>query len=190
MKKYSVLLLVLVLISTLLLGGCGKTEVSVPEPEWSTVQDSAGGFSYQIPEGWVITEDVTGQGSVIYIPGDADSSAGVSNVNLVMVETGAEAVAFEDLKAALEQDLAPQLLANGFSAVENISVREMEAPIGKVCAISYDAELTGVTFSQTQFYPLIDNYSFVVTATDIGDGVTPNVAEVAEYIVMTLELDA
>ena len=66
----------------------------------------------------------------------------------------------------------------------------MEAPIGKVCAISYDAELTGVTFSQTQFYPLIDNYSFVVTATDIGDGVTPNVAEVAEYIVMTLELDA
>ena len=127
---------------------------------------------------------------MIYIPGDADSSAGVSNVNLVMVETGAEAVAFEDLKAALEQDLAPQLLANGFSAVENISVREMEAPIGKVCAISYDAELTGVTFSQTQFYPLIDNYSFVVTATDIGDGVTPNVAEVAEYIVMTLELDA
>ena len=42
-------------------------------------------------------------------------------------------------------------------------------------------------FSQTQFYPLIDDYVVVVTATDIGISTTPSVDEVAEYVTLTLK---
>ena len=42
-------------------------------------------------------------------------------------------------------------------------------------------------FSQTQFYPLIDDYIVVITATNVGEEVEPSVEEVAEYMALTLE---
>ena len=93
----------------------------------------------------------------------------------------------KDMKAALESDLEDQLISNGFEKVENLNVEELEAPIGSVCVVSYDTYLSGMKFSQTQFYPLIDDYIVVITATNVGEEVEPSVEEVAEYMALTLE---
>ena len=91
------------------------------------------------------------------------------------------------MKAAFESDLEGQLLANGFEKVENLKIDELKAPIGTVSVVSYDIYVGGMKFSQTQFYPLIDDYVVVVTATDIGISTTPSVDEVAEYVTLTLK---
>lgn len=93
----------------------------------------------------------------------------------------------KDMKAALESDLESQLISNGFEKVENLKVEELEAPIGSVCSVSYDTYLSGMKFTQTQFYPLIDDYIIVITATNVGDEVAPSVEEVAEYVALTLK---
>lgn len=187
MKKQLSLLLAAGFILTLLLSGCGSNPVAVDKPEWDTVADSSNGFSYEVPADWTITEDVTGQGCVIYVPEDADLTSGSSNVNILVQSTGQKAASAKEMKAAFESDLEGQLLANGFEKVENLKIDELEAPIGTVSVVSYDIYLGGMKFSQTQFYPLIDDYVVVVTATDIGISTTPSVDEVAEYVTLTLK---
>ena len=188
MKKQISVFLAISLLLVALLSGCSKTPVTVSAPEWETASGTASGFSYEVPADWTTTEDVTGQGSVIYIPADADVSAGTSNVNiLVQNVSGQKAASMKDMKAALESDLEDQLISNGFEKVENLNVEELEAPIGSVCVASYDTYLSGMKFSQTQFYPLIDDYIVVITATNVGEEVEPSVEEVAEYMALTLE---
>lgn len=188
MKKQISVFLAISLLLVTLLSGCSKTPVTVSAPEWETASGTASGFSYEVPADWTTTEDVTGQGSVIYIPADADVSAGTSNVNiLVQNVSGQKAASMKDMKAALESDLEDQLISNGFEKVENLNVEELEAPIGSVCVVSYDTYLSGMKFSQTQFYPLIDDYIVVITATNVGEEVEPSVEEVAEYMALTLE---
>ena len=188
MKKQISVFPAISLLLVALLSGCSKTPVTVSAPEWETASGTASGFSYEVPADWTTTEDVTGQGSVIYIPADADVSAGTSNVNiLVQNVSGQKAASMKDMKAALESDLEDQLISNGFEKVENLNVEELEAPIGSVCVVSYDTYLSGMKFSQTQFYPLIDDYIVVITATNVGEEVEPSVEEVAEYMALTLE---
>ena len=188
MKKQISVFLAISLLLVALLSGCSKTPVTVSAPEWETASGTASGFSYEVPADWTTTEDVTGQGSVIYIPADADVSAGTSNVNiLVQNVSGQKAASMKDMKAALESDLEDQLISNGFEKVENLNVEELETPIGSVCVVSYDTYLSGMKFSQTQFYPLIDDYIVVITATNVGEEVEPSVEEVAEYMALTLE---
>ena len=188
MKKQISVFLAISLLLVALLSGCSKTPVTVSAPEWETASGTASGFSYEVPANWTTTEDVTGQGSVIYIPANADVSAGTSNVNiLVQNVSGQKAASMKDMKAALESDLEDQLISNGFEKVENLNVEELEAPIGSVCVVSYDTYLSGMKFSQTQFYPLIDDYIVVITATNVGEEVEPSVEEVAEYMALTLE---
>ena len=188
MKKQISVFLAISLLLVALLSGCSKTPVTVSASEWETASGTASGFSYEVPADWTTTEDVTGQGSVIYIPADADVSAGTSNVNiLVQNVSGQKAASMKDMKAALESDLEDQLISNGFEKVENLNVEELEAPIGSVCVVSYDTYLSGMKFSQTQFYPLIDDYIVVITATNVGEEVEPSVEEVAEYMALTLE---
>ena len=188
MKKQISVFLAISLLLVALLSGCSKTPVTVSAPEWETASGTASGFSYEVPADWTTTEDVTGQGSVIYIPADADVSAGTSNVNiLVQNVSGQKAASMKDMKAALESALEDQLISNGFEKVENVNVEELEAPIGSVCVVSYDTYLSGMKFSQTQFYPLIDDYIVVITATNVGEEVEPSVEEVAEYMALTLE---
>ena len=188
MKKQISVFLAISLLLVALLSGCSKTPVTVSAPEWETASGTASGFSYEVPADWTTTEDVTGQGSVIYIPADADVSAGTSNVNiLVQNVSGQKAASMKDMKAALESDLEDQLISNGFEKVENLNVEELEAPIGSVCVVSYDTYLSGMKISQTQFYPLIDDYIVVITATNVGEEVEPSVEEVAEYMALTLE---
>ena len=188
MKKQISVFLAISLLLVALLSGCSKTPVTVSAPEWETASGTASGFSYEVPADWTTTEDVTGQGSVIYIPADADVSAGTSNVNIqVQNDSGQKAASMKDMKAALESDLEDQLISNGFEKVENLNVEELEAPIGSVCVVSYDTYLSGMKFSQTQFYPLIDDYIVVITATNVGEEVEPSVEEVAEYMALTLE---
>ena len=188
MKKQISVFLAISLLLVALLSGCSKTPVTVSAPEWETASGTASGFSYDVPADWTTTEDITGQGSVIYIPADADVSAGTSNVNiLVQNVSGQKAASMKDMKAALESDLEDQLISNGFEKVENLNVEELEAPIGSVCVVSYDTYLSGMKFSQTQFYPLIDDYIVVITATNVGEEVEPSVEEVAEYMALTLE---
>ena len=175
-------------IADCLLSGCSKTPAEISAPEWETASGTASGFSYEVPADWTTTEDVTGQGSIIYIPADADVSVGTSNVNILVQDvSGQKAVSMKDMKAALESDLENQLISNGFEKVENLKVEELEAPIGSVCSVSYDTYLSGMKFTQTQFYPLIDDYIIVITATNVGDEVAPSVEEVAEYMALTLK---
>lgn len=85
----------------------------ISAPEWETASGTASGFSYEVPADWTTTEDVTGQGSIIYIPADADVSAGTSNVNILVQDaSGQKPASMKDMKAALESDLENQLISN------------------------------------------------------------------------------
>ncbi|MDD3193353.1 MAG: hypothetical protein PHE47_05800 [Oscillospiraceae bacterium] len=188
MKKKISLLLLASLLLTALLSGCGQSPVTVSAPEWETVSGTASVFSYEVPADWTTTEDVTGQGSVIYIPKNADVNTGTSNVNILVQDaSGQKAANMKDMKAALESNLKEQLISNGFESVENLKVEELAAPIGDLCVVSYETYLSGMKFTQVQYYPLIDDYIVVITSTNIGDTVEPSAEEVAEYLALTLK---
>lgn len=190
MKRQISMLLAISLLLVALLSGCGSKPVEVSAPEWATTSGSAGGFSYEVPADWTTTADVTGQGTTIYIPANADVNAGTSNVNiLVQNASGQKAVSMKDMKSTLETGLEAQLLASGFEKVENLKVEELKAPIGDVCVVSYDTYVSGTKFTQKQFYPLINDYIVVVTSTNIGDSIEPSPEDVAEYIALTLKKD-
>lgn len=188
MKKQLSVLLAISLLLVALLSGCGSKPVEVSAPEWATASGSASGFSYEVPADWTTTEDVTGQGTTIYVPADADIANGTSNVNiLVQNASGQKAASMKDMKSTLENGLEAQLLASGFEKVENLKVEELKAPIGNVCVVSYDTTVAGQKFTQKQYYPLIDDYIVVITSTNIGDSTDPSPEEVAEYIALTLK---
>ena len=101
MKKQISVLLAMSLLLIALLSGCSKTPAEISAPEWETASGTASGFSYEVPADWTTTEDVTGQGSIIYIPADADVSVGTSNVNILVQDvSGQKAVSMKDMKAA------------------------------------------------------------------------------------------
>lgn len=188
MKKSISMVLAIFLVFAAVLAGCNNAPAEVSKPEWETKEESTGNLSYQVPADWVITEDVTGQGGIIYIPSDADVNAGSSNVNLVVQETTDKAVPLKDMQDAFSTQFEQQLLAQGADAVTNIKTDSFTAPIGDVYVISYELSLAGMTFKQTQYYPLMDNYIVVITATDIEDDIDPEVVSVAEYLTKTLTL--
>lgn len=187
MKKQTIAIIFVLALMTALFSGCGQTTASIAAPDWDTTAVTTNGFSYEMPADWKTVEDTSGQGAIIYVPADADLNAGTSSVNLIINKTGEKAVSLKAMKESLETSLASQLTANGFDSVENMKISDLSSPVGEVCMITYDVSISGVTLSQTQYYPLIDNYIVVITATDIGDDITPAVEEVAEHVAMTIK---
>lgn len=190
MKKIVSSVLVCLLVLSLVLTGCSNSNSSTPEvtaPDWETKTETSNGFSYEVPADWVITDDPTGSGGIIYIPPTADVNLGTSNVNILMQQSGSPAVTLKDMNDSFSSAFKDQLISQGAEKVENIKTSSLTNSMGDVFVISYDLTMGGMNFKQVQYYPLVDDYIVVITSTEIDDGVEPAVKDVAEYMAQTFK---
>ena len=151
MKKQISVLLAMSLLLIALLSGCSKTPAEISAPEWETASGTASGFSYEVPADWTTTEDVTGQGSIIYIPADADVSVGTSNVNILVQDvSGQKAVS----KMCIRDSLMTAALAgcgnsaSSSQAGSSLSSHE-ESAASSVVESSQEESATAGTVSYT-----------------------------------------
>ena len=107
----------------------------------------------------------------VKLPGNVHAYAEKKVMKLARYfEEDAEAlVVFSVEKNRNKVELTVHGAGTWFRASESTSdmFASIDAAVGTVCAVSYKAEVNGATFTQMQYYPLVDHYTLVITATDI-----------------------
>jgi hypothetical protein len=158
-----------------------------------------GAFTSVIPEDWeskIYAQD--GNNIVAYMyPKNADPNVSISNVTLTIQETGIAKPDYSLVKMTFEQKITEELIISqlaqgGIDAtLSDFKTSDYEATLGTAFKIDYTAHyLEGTeekTFTQTIYDIYVDGYLIQVTVTDYADGVTPNVAEVGEYVLNSME---
>lgn len=180
-----------VCLSAILLSGCADSagsagkDIPLPEIEFETKQVSLNGFSFAIPADWQEVENTTGTPATIYAPADAAPESGTSSVNII-IEANADLVypSADEAKDAIFAQVKEQM-TNLFPEACNYEFAAAEVRAGEVLSAKVDSDAEG-TLVIRQYYPLIDGYVIVITGTDIGDGVSPAIDDVASYMLATL----
>lgn len=184
--KRTLSLIGIALLLLALCTACGnKTEADAPG--WETQTLTTGRVSFALPKTWKEFDDPTAQAH-LFAPADADMDAGGSVVSLAAVENQDKAYSLEVFLGALPTQFEKQI-NDFYSGAEDFTYSQMSAPCGEVAIASYTLRGEDFTMKQTQYYPLIDYLNVVVTVTDFGDGVEPDVDEVGRYIVNTLRVN-
>lgn len=156
-------------------------------------------YTAAAPKDWNLTKtQLNGIDAYMLMPKEADLENGTSNIAVtVTASEGATQESFELLKEYLCESITKETIENIFksSLGDSASVTEFvfdEAKInlGKATMISYtvDIEVDGVkkTLKQTIYDVFADGYTTEITVTDNGDGVTPDIHKVGEYLVNSL----
>ena len=193
MKKMKKIIIMLsMLIAALTMVSCSKEaakdEVVVEKPAFETQLIEDTGFTYEIPVGWAKVEGVTtNAGQTIYAPSSADLTKGTSSVNIVISKVNSKAVSLEDFKTQATTELKKAILSKVSATATDFNFGDFKAPIADVFTMDYTTKISGITMKNTQYYPLIDNYTVVVTGTDIGDNYAEKTQDVAKHIVNTIK---
>lgn len=183
MKKIFVLFSLLIAI---LLCSCGKNEIAVQKADFETQLIELDGSKFEIPKEWVKLEVPSSMKQSIYAPKGANAAVGTSNVSFIMAKAPADSASISDLKN--NSSSFEEQIKSIFPKSSNFKFDTFKAPIGDVFTLEYQAPYGDTILTQTQYYILPDNYIVVITATDIGDNVTPSVVTVAKHIINTFEL--
>lgn len=177
--------------------------VKKPEVSFTTQEEVLGKIKVKYPENWtnmVLTEDGSNVMSMLY-PSSANGMSGTSNIAIVITETGSAQPDFADVKETMEgiytDDVIEETLATQLNLVDGITVDdinsgEFKAALGTAYVldytVSYELEALTGTMHQTIYALFIDNYMFMLTTTDIGDGKELGLKEIAEYIINNIEV--
>jgi len=155
-----------------------------------------GKATFVIPKDWtnsVLQEQGNSFIALIY-PTSADTTIGMSNLVMVISETGADiATGGINKEEFSEEAVISQLAAQGINAkitdykMSNYDTKYGEAYKAEYNAI-YEASTGDTTMAQVIYILNIDNYVIVVTATDIGDNVSPNIDTVGEYLFSSIQI--
>lgn len=162
------------------------TAVHVEKPSWETQSAAAAPFSFELPKDWSKIEDPTGNQLHIYVPAGYDPETGASNINIAIQQTGEKAVGLAAMKVAFPKELEAQL-KQAFPDVGNFSYSDMKTPNFDFLIAQYDYTVAGIHVEQTQYYPVVDNYTVVITATKMAVDSTPPVLDVAKHMAGTLQ---
>ncbi len=131
---------------------------------------------------------------LLFSPVDGNTETGYSNITVVSTETGQKGPAYEALKPVLEEAITAELITSqlaqqGITAtITDFKTSDSDTELGKAFKIEYTVNLEESTFTQTIYEIYIDNYNLEIAITDIGDGVTPDVNVVGEYLIKSLTI--
>lgn len=139
--------------------------------------------SFEIPADW--SEVNSGiANTYCYAPSNIDLNTGTSSVNIVITDNpGLNGI--EDLKNS--KDVLESSITSTYSTATNFQFDECSSNLGDALVMSYEFSYEDVSFSTTQYLILTDNNYFVVTASDINDGVIPSTEDVAVNLIDTIE---
>lgn len=185
MKKFFVLSILLTTI--IILSGCSKFGSQTKKANFETQVIELDNCKFEVPSSWVRIEDPTISSSLyIFAPADANLSKNSSNVALTTVVTPEKAPDIKELQA--ESAAFEKQIKNIFKDAKDFKFGDFTVPSGKVFTLEYTVVFGDITMIQTQYYILMDNMTVVITATDIGDGVTPTPVEVIKHMANSFQL--
>lgn len=155
-----------------------------------------GKLKFIIPATW-IQETVAEDNSnvmLMFSEGDSNPETGVSNIVFTCMQTNEKKPDYELLKPILAEALTAELIVSqlaqqGITAtITDFVISDCDTKLGKAFKIDYTVDIGTAVFTQTIYEIYIDNYSFEITVTDIGDELSPDVNAVADYLIETLEI--
>jgi hypothetical protein len=158
---------------------CAVT-VKKPAVTFKTQEATLGKIKIKYPDNWtnmVLSENGNDVMSMLY-PSSANAMSGVSNIAIVISETGEAQPDFSEVKEYLEsayseEALEEQLNLSFDAAISDIKTGEFKAALGTAFVMEYTVNYTvqnvDGTMAQSIYALFIDNYMFVLTTTDIGD---------------------
>ena len=148
-----------------------------------------------IPKDWVSQVVANSQGvySAAIYPKSADLETLVSGVQLLVQYTGTPMLDYSQVKeyftASITEELInSQLAAQGLDVtVTDFKTSDFESTLGTAFKTEYKMNIEGIDVSQAIYDIYIDNYLIQVTVASDTTGTTPDVYEVGEYLLNTLE---
>lgn len=170
-----------------------KVEVSNPLVDAAPFKAQAattGTLTYIFPSDWTKTEEEADGVKEIFLAPSADvEGAGTSSVVFDLYDSTGIPDA-DTLKAVYDEvttdSITSQYAQLGLEVtVENLTVESYETDLGAGYVMSFDLTYSGVTMKQAIYDIYTNNYLFKVQSTDIGDGATPDVSQVTQYLLDT-----
>jgi hypothetical protein len=181
---------------------CAVT-VKKAEVSFTTQEAVLGTIKFKYPKNWtnmVMTDDGNNAMSVLY-PGSTDTFGETSYMAIVISETDEPQPDFTDVKAtmdgiysedAIEETIKSQLNMASDLTISDIKTGEFKAALGTAYVleytVSYKVEALTGTMQQSVYALFIDNYMFLLTSIDMGDGKELGLKDIAEYIVNSIEV--
>lgn len=150
-----------------------------------------GKYTAAAPKDWEL-EKAEQNGMTVYMmyPKDADMNIGTSNVAVTITENESSTQEnFEILKAYLSEAITAEYIKQAFGGMAEIvdfTQEEVKINLGKAVVTSYTANAIERTVKQKIYDIFVNGYTIEVTVTDNGNAVTPDVYEVADYLVNSL----
>lgn len=182
MKK--LFLLFTLLLTICALAGCNKIGSHAKDAKNTTFETQLvklDNYQFEIPSTWKRVEDPSINASLyIFAPANADSTKNSSNVALTIIPANGKNPTIEELKNKTSS--FEEQIKNIFKDAKDFKFEDFKVPSGNVFSLQYTVAFGDITMTQTQYYILMDNQTVVLTATDIGDGVTPTPIEVIKHM--------
>ncbi|MDF2801945.1 MAG: putative surface protein responsible for cell interaction [Anaerocolumna sp.] len=155
-----------------------------------------GKLKFIIPTTWkqVVVAEESKAANLLFLPINADVNNGSSNITVTYSETGEDKIDYATIKPLLEESITAELITSqlaqsGMTAtVEDFKVSDSDTKLGKAFKIEYTVDLGAVKFTQTIYEIYIDNYNFEISITDLGEGVSPDLNTVADYLMESLAI--
>lgn len=139
--------------------------------------------SFEIPKTWTEIETAV-TAAKCYAPADYDMTKGTSSVNIVINKNTGIKDANELMKA---KDTLKSSITNLYSDATNFEFEICSSNLGDALTMSYVFTYNDVTFNTIQYMMLTDDNYYVVTATDIGDSISPSSVDVAKNLISTIK---
>ncbi|BCJ93110.1 hypothetical protein acsn021_06790 [Anaerocolumna cellulosilytica] len=152
-------------------------------------------LTYVMPKDFTATT-ISEQGNTAMImlsPSDVSTDKGYSSVVLTVQENGSKKPDYSITKETLSAYVTENLIKSQFAqqgveaTVTDFKSSDYESELGTAYKTEYQVSYQGTTIKQTIYDIFIDNYFFEVTASDVGDKVTPDINIVASYLLDTLK---
>lgn len=158
-----------------------------------------GKFNMVFPKDWTHTDMNLLDNMVLTMlyPSSADTVTSTSNINVQVLETGEDALEYDLLKESFEVEITEEYLVELFASagldtvISDYTISDLEVKLGTAFVVEYKltymvGSSEGVLY-QKMYNLNLDNYMIVVTTTDVGDDVSPDLYEVAEYLLNSIQ---
>lgn len=155
-------------------------------------ETTLGKYSAVIPSKWEMTKDSVGNTDVYAFMPEGNETG--SNIMVSNTYTKAENKNFDDYAELLKTQANKEFMEKTLTAQTGVEVTisdfnftTSKCNAGKVTKISYTAKAgNGMTIKQTIYDLFANGYTTEVTITDAGEGTTPDLYEVADYLLNSL----
>lgn len=154
---------------------------------------TSGAISYIFPSNWNKTEtEANGYKQVALIPKSAETAGKSSNIVMILsnLKSPIDSATLESLYKEVTTDaLVSQFAQAGMKVtISNLTVTSYKTELGLGYVTQYDLNYSGLAMKQV-IYGIYTNKHFIqITVTDINDNLSPDVKQVADYLLKTIQV--